>query len=80
MFFLSALYDAQKRSGKGQPETFDGAYLMTRYASEYDIPVIPKFVKKVIMPMTYSIGKVLGKYKKFKDAPESLTNRTGKCS
>lgn len=72
VFFLSAMYAAQKKSGKGQPETFDGAYLITRYAKEYDMAEIPKFVKKVVLPVTYFAGKILGKYKHFKDAPTPL--------
>ena len=72
VYFMTALYEAQNKSGKGQPETFDGAYLTTRYGSEYDIPEIPTFVKKTIIPLTYFIGRVLGKYKKFKDAPEPI--------
>lgn len=72
VFFLSALYAAQNKSGKVQPETFDGAYLITRYAKEYDLPEIPTIVKKTIIPMTYIIGKILGKYKKFEDAPEPV--------
>jgi len=69
IFFLSSIYAAQNKTGTGQPEKFDGAYLMTRYASEYDMPEIPKFVKKTIIPITYLVGKLLGKYKHFKDAP-----------
>lgn len=72
VFFLSAIYAAQNKSGKAQPETFDAAYLMTRYAKEYDLPEIPIFVKKTVFPLTYTIGKLLGKYKKFEDAPEPL--------
>lgn len=72
VFFLSALYAAQKKSGRGRPEQFDGAYLLTRYKNEYGVPEIPGFVKNVIMPITYLIGKLLGKYKKFEDAPEPL--------
>jgi quercetin dioxygenase-like cupin family protein len=72
VFFLTSIYAAQKKSGKDQPETFDGAYLITRYASEYDLPEIPNFVKKAIMPATYHIGKLLGKYKHFADAPEPV--------
>jgi len=72
VFFLSAIYDAQKRSGKSQPEQFDAAYLLTRYSGEYDLPEIPKFVKKTIIPMTYTVGKILGKYKKFEDAPKPI--------
>jgi hypothetical protein len=72
IFFLSALYAAQKRSGNGRPEAFEGAFLIVRYKNEYGLPELPSFVKNIIMPVTYQIGKVLGKYKKFKDAPEPL--------
>lgn len=72
IFFLTALYAAQKKSGTGRPEMFDAAYLMTRYKSEYDLPELPSFVKKVVMPITYRIGQLLGKYKKFDGAPEPL--------
>lgn len=72
VFFLSAVYAAQNKSGKGEPEPFDGAFLLTKYASEYDMPEIPSFVKKVILPVTCFIGGLLGKYKHFKDAPPAL--------
>ena len=71
-FFMTVLYAAQNKSGKVQPETFDGAYLTTRYRSEYDIPEIPAFVKKTIVPFTYFIGRLLGKYKNFKNAPTPI--------
>ena len=70
VFFLSSIYAAQNKSGKAEPEMFDGAYLLTRYSTEYDLPEIPPFVKKVIIPITYFVGRVLGKYKHFRDAPE----------
>ncbi len=69
VFYLSAIYDAQKKSGKPQPELFDAAYLMTRYKTEYDLPEMPFFVKKVILPIVCMTGKLLGKYDHFKDAP-----------
>ncbi|HRG59730.1 MAG TPA: cupin domain-containing protein [Bacteroidia bacterium] len=72
VYFLSALYTAQNKSGKGEPDPFDGAYLLTKYANEYDMPEIPTFVKKVILPITVLIGQLLGKYKHFKDAPPQL--------
>jgi quercetin dioxygenase-like cupin family protein len=71
-FFLTALYDAQNKSGKAQPETFDGAYLIKRYSSEYDLPGIPKLVKKIVIPITYYMGRLFGKYKHFKNAPEPV--------
>lgn len=71
-FYLGAIFTAQKKSGKDQPELFDSAYLLTRYSSEYDLPELPAFVKKIIMPMVYNLGKLLGKYPHFKNAPEPV--------
>lgn len=73
VFFLSAIYAAQNKSGKAQPEIFDGAFLLTRYSKEYDLPEIPFFVKRTVIPLTYLLGRMLGKYKHFKDAPEPVT-------
>jgi quercetin dioxygenase-like cupin family protein len=72
VYFLSAIYAAQNKSGNERPEQFDAAYLMKRYASEYDLPLIPTFVKRTIIPIIYWIGKLLGKYKHFKDSPEPI--------
>jgi hypothetical protein len=72
VFFLSSIFAAQNKSGQSKPEAFDGAYLLKRYASEYDLPDLPPFVKKVIIPATYYVGKLLGKYKHFKNAPEPV--------
>ena len=72
VFFLSSIYAAQNKSGTERPEKFDAAYLMTRYSSEYDLPGIPAFVKKTIIPITYRVGKLLGKYSHFKNAPKPI--------
>lgn len=45
---------------------------MTRYKSEFDMPEIPTFVKKVIFPVTLFFGKLSGKHKKFEKAPEPV--------
>ncbi len=72
VFFLSTLYDALNQGTDKRPEMFGGAYLTCRYRNEYDVPDMPGFVKKVIMPFAYFIGKLTGKYSKFKDAPQPL--------
>jgi mannose-6-phosphate isomerase-like protein (cupin superfamily) len=72
IFFLTTLYAAFKKSANERPEAFDSAYLVVRYKNEYGLSGLPPFVKNVIIPITYFIGKLLGKYKKFKDAPEPL--------
>ena len=72
VFFLSSLYDALNRGKKKRPEPFDAAYLTCRYRSEFDAPEVPGFVKKVVMPITYWIGHLIGKYQKFNHAPKPL--------
>ena len=72
IFFLTTLYEAQTKSGTKRPEAFDGAYLLVRYKHEYGLPELPKFVQNIIMPITYNLGKLLGKYKRFSDAPKPL--------
>ncbi|MCC7437876.1 MAG: cupin domain-containing protein [Armatimonadetes bacterium] len=72
IFFLSTLYGAFKKSKTTRPDAFDAAYLMVRYKHEYDLPELPSFVKNIIMPITYAVGTLLGKYKNFTDAPKPL--------
>ena len=72
VFFITNIFAAQKKTGGPKPEPFDAAYLLTRYSSEYKMQGIPVFVRKVIIPITYFIGKLTGKYKKFHNAPTPL--------
>lgn len=72
VFYLSSIYAAQNKANSAQPEIFDGAYLMTRYSSEYALAGLPAFVKKLVIPATYYLGKLLGKYRHFKNAPEPM--------
>ena len=72
VFFLSSVFAAQQKTGTAKPEMFDAAYLLTRYASEYELVEIPWFVKRFVLPTTYQLGRVLGKYNHFKDAPAPL--------
>lgn len=71
-FFLASIYASIDKAGKPTGDVFDTAYLITRYRTEYDLTVIPTFVKKVVMPITVFIGKILGKYKHFATAPAPL--------
>lgn len=72
IFYLSTLYEATAGQNRPDPNPFDGAYLITRYRSEYDIIEMPAFVKKVIVPATYLVGKLTGRYRKFRDAPKAV--------
>ncbi|MGZ5248461.1 MAG: cupin domain-containing protein, partial [Flavitalea sp.] len=72
VFFLSSIFEAQNKAGGARPEAFDSAYLLTRYKSEYDLNDIPWLVKNTVIPITYQVGKLLGKYDHFKNAPEPV--------
>lgn len=69
VFYLSAVFDSQKKSSNGRPGMIDMAFLLSRYRTEFDLPDIPAFVKKVILPVLYWWGKVTDQYRKYKDAP-----------
>jgi quercetin dioxygenase-like cupin family protein len=74
VYFLDKIYAAQNKTGGSEPDKFDGAFLLTRYKKEYDMPEILGFVKSVIFPITVFIGKLTGKYKHFEDAPQPVKN------
>jgi quercetin dioxygenase-like cupin family protein len=76
-YFLTALFDSMKRSGRKRPGFFDAAFLLTRYRSEIRMLDIPAVVQKVAFPVLLAAGTLLGKYDKFKDAPEVLETQAG---
>jgi quercetin dioxygenase-like cupin family protein len=71
-YYLTGIFDSMRRNGGKRPSLFDTAFLMTRYKSEFAMVDIPKPVQRIVMPLLYAIGSVLGKYRKFKDAPEPV--------
>ena len=72
VFYLCTLYAATKNQIKPEPNPFDGAFLGTKYQTEYAFPDIPESVTNIIIPITYFVGRLLGKYKKFKNAPKPV--------
>ena len=71
-YFLSALFDSMKRSGRKRPGFFDAAFLLTRYRTEMGMLEIPAVVQKLAFPVLVAVGTILGKYAKFKDAPKPV--------
>ena len=67
-FFLGTLFEST-RENDGRPGLFDAAFLTTRYRSEFALVGVPAVVRHVVIPIAYLLGRVLGKYGKFKDAP-----------
>lgn len=71
-FFLSTLFKSTKENGGRRPGLFDAAFLMTRYRTEYAMLEILPFVRSTVMPLVYAAGVVLGKYRKFENAPAPM--------
>ncbi len=71
-YFLTQIYSSTKTNGGKRPGQFDGAWLLNRYRSEFDMTDIPAFVKKFIFPVVLFFGKMAGKHKKFTGSPEPV--------
>ena len=69
-FFLGSLFSSTREHGGGRPALFDAAFLLTRYRGEYAILELPLVVQRLVIPVIYVIGRVLGKYGKYRNAPE----------
>ena len=70
-YFLTEMYRSTEQNN-GRPGTFDAAYLLDRYKTEFDMYAIPSFVKKVIFPISLIAGKAAGKHKKVQNAPSAI--------
>ena len=68
-YFLTEIYRSVKSNGGSRPSMFDGAFLQTRYKSEFDMVEIPAFVKTVIFPVVLAFGKLTGQHRKFESSP-----------
>ena len=71
-YFLTEIYRSIRENGGEKPSAFDGAYLQSKYKSEFDLTEIPLIVKKVIFPIVLAIGKLAGKHRKFDGGPEAV--------
>lgn len=69
-FFLTEIFAAQKRGKGGRPDLFDSAFLIWRYRTEYGMFVVPALVQKIVFPIVVLVGTLLGRYRKFANAPE----------
>jgi quercetin dioxygenase-like cupin family protein len=67
-FFLTELF-ALVRAGRGRPNLLDAAFLMRRYRGEFAMYAVPAAVQRLAFPVLVAIGRVLGRYRKYADAP-----------
>ena len=71
-FFLTAIFESMRRTGRNRPSIFDAAFLLTRYRSEMAMLEIPAAVQRTAFPVILAIGRILGKYDKYEDAPDPV--------
>ncbi|HSJ65584.1 MAG TPA: cupin domain-containing protein [Gemmatimonadaceae bacterium] len=71
-YLLTELFASTKRSGGTRPNMLDAAFLMTRYRNEFALNEIPAPVQRVLFPVLVAVGTLLGKYRRYKDAPEPI--------
>lgn len=71
-YFLTALFESQRQHGGGRPGPLDAAYLVRRYRSEFSMAEIPAMVQRFVFPVLVLIGTMLGRYRKYADAPEPI--------
>ena len=71
-YFLSAIFASQKRTGSLRPDPLDAAFLARRYRSEFGMVEVPALVQRLVFPVLIAVGRVLGRYAKYADAPEPV--------
>jgi quercetin dioxygenase-like cupin family protein len=71
-YLLTELFESTRRNGGARPNMFDVAFLMIRYRREFSTHEIPAPVQRIAFPLLLVLGRVLGRYRRFADAPEPL--------
>jgi quercetin dioxygenase-like cupin family protein len=71
-YFLEAIYESQRGNGGTRPNLLDAAFLARRYRDEFGILEIPAPVQRFAFPVLVAIGRLLGRYEKYADAPEPV--------
>jgi uncharacterized cupin superfamily protein len=71
-YFLSGIFESQRRSGGSRPHPLDAAFLARRYRSEFAMVEIPLAVQRFVFPVLVGVGRLLGRYARYADAPEPI--------
>jgi quercetin dioxygenase-like cupin family protein len=71
-YFLTEAFASMRRGG-GRPNPFDAAYLLGRYRTEFAQGDIPAAVRVLVFPVLRAVGRVLGRDRRYADAPPPIT-------
>lgn len=76
-YFLTELYASTRRSGGKRPDPFEAAFLIRRYRSEFAMVDIPAAVQRFLIPLQVTLGRLLGRYRRYADAPAPVRRGPG---
>jgi quercetin dioxygenase-like cupin family protein len=71
-YFLTAIFESQRENGGSRPGPFEAAFLSRRFRSEFGMAEIPALVQRLLFPVLVTVGGLLGKYRRYADAPEPV--------
>ncbi len=74
-YFLTQIYASTAAHG-GRPGAFDAAFLLTRYRSEFAMTAIPAPIRRIVFPIQARLGRLLGRYPQYADAPAPVKPAT----
>jgi quercetin dioxygenase-like cupin family protein len=69
-YVLTEVFASMRRGG-GRPNPFDAAYLIGRYRTELG-QEMPALVRRVVFPILRAVGRLLGRDRRYADAPPPL--------
>jgi len=72
-WFITRLHESIRENG-GRPGLFEGAFLAHRYRTEFEMVEIPLAVRRFVFPFVVALGRLLGRYRKYGDAPEPISS------
>ena len=72
IFYLSTLYESTRSQKMQKLDPFVAAFIIRRYSSEYSLLNLSFLTRTVVIPLTYATGCLLGKYRRFADAPDPM--------
>jgi mannose-6-phosphate isomerase-like protein (cupin superfamily) len=71
-YFLTEVFASTKRNKGRGPDPFEAAFLLRRYRTEFALLEIPAVVQRFVFPLQVILGRLLGRYRHYADAPEPV--------
>lgn len=70
-YFIAALYRSTVEHGGVRPGLFDLAFLLHHFKTENEMVGLPLPIRNGLLPVLRQIGRLTGRYEKYRDAPAS---------